>query len=182
MNTVFQGTTKKGREIIIRYPEIGDVENMLNFINTISDEKTFITYQGEHETLKSETKYLKERLKDIKDKKVIHLMTFYGDEEIGSCDIKMDEKTEKHIGLFGLAVAKNFRGEGIGKMLMELTEKEAKKNIPDLKIATLQVYSTNSIARDLYKKMGFTEYGVLPEGIGRLGKFEDSVLMYKKLS
>jgi len=182
MNIVFQGKTKKGREIIIRYPEIGDVENLCNFINTLSDEKTFLTYQGEHENLKSEGKYLKERLKDIKDKKVVHLLAFYGDEEIGSCDLKMEEKTEKHIGVFGLAVAKNFRGEGIGKMLMGLTEEEAKKNIPDLKVETLQVYSTNSIARDLYKKMGFTEYGILPEGIGRLGKFEDSVLMYKKLS
>jgi len=181
MNIVFQGMTKTGKEIIIRYPEEGDVENMANFINTISDEKTFITYQGEHETLKSEGKYLKERLKDIINKKVVHLLAFYKDELIGASDLKMEEKVEKHVGVFELIVSKNFRGEGIGKMLMQLVEKEAKKNIPDLKIATLQVYSTNGIARDLYKKMGFAEYGVLPEGIGRLGKFEDSVLMYKKI-
>ena len=182
MNIVFRKRSKTGKEIIFRYPEAGDVEKMLNFINIISDEKTFITYQGEHETLESEEKYLKGRLEEIKNKKVVQLLAFYKDELIGASDLKMEDKVEKHVGVFGLIVSKNFRGEGIGKMLMELVEEEAKKNIPDLKIETLQVYSTNNIARNLYKKMGFIEYGVLPEGISRLEKFEDAVLMYKKIS
>jgi len=181
MNIVFQGKTKKGKEIIIRYPEIGDVENMLNFINTISDERTFITYQGEHETLKSEEKYLKEKLKAIEDKKSVQLLAFWNNELVGESEIHMMEKTEKHIGVFGITIKKDFRGEGLGKLLMELVLKEAAEKIPDIKIATLDVYATNGIARDLYKKMGFTEYGILPEGIVRAGKFEDCVLMYKKI-
>jgi RimJ/RimL family protein N-acetyltransferase len=181
MKIVYQGKTKTGKDIIIRYPEISDLEEMLKFINTVSDEKTFITYQGEHETLESERKYLKKRLEDINNKKVVHLLAFYGDELIGLSDIKIGEKTEKHIGLLGLIIAKNFRGEGIGKILMGLVEDEAKINIPGIKIIILEVYSTNDIARGLYKKMGFVEYGTLPNGISRNGKFEDAVLMYKNI-
>lgn len=182
MNIVFQGKTKKGREIVVRYPEIGDVEKMLQFINEASKERTFISYQGEVETLKSETKYLKEKLKAIKDKKSVQLLAFCNNELVGEGEIHMMDKVEKHIGIFGITIRKGFRGEGMGKLLMDLVLKEAEGKIQDIRIVTLDVYSTNSIARDLYKKMGFTEYGMLPEGIGRLGKFEDSVLMYKKLS
>ena len=103
----------------------------------------------------------------------------YDNEIVGSSGVRMMKKTEKHIGIFGLIISKGFRGEGIGKTLMKLIEEETKKELLDLKITTLQVYSTNSIARSLYKKMGFAEYGTLPNGIIRGGKSEDAILMYK---
>jgi ribosomal protein S18 acetylase RimI-like enzyme len=93
----------------------------------------------------------------------------------------MMDKTEKHIGVFGIAINHDFRGGGIGKLLMDLVLKEAKDKLPDIKIVTLGVYSTNDIAKSLYKKMGFVEYGMLPEGITRSGKFEDEFLMYKNI-
>jgi RimJ/RimL family protein N-acetyltransferase len=181
MKIVYQGKTKSGKEIIIRYPEIGDLENLLNFINTLSDEKTFVRNQGEHETLESERTWLTGRLKEIENKKTVHLLAFSGDELAGATKIHMLDKTEKHIGILGITVTKGFRGEGLGKLLMELIFKEAKKEISGIQMVTLEVFSTNDIARNLYKKMGFTEYGVLPNGISRDGKFEDAVLMYKNI-
>lgn len=181
MEIVYQGKTKKGREIIIRYPEAGDLEELLRFINKLSLEKTFIRNQGEQETLESESKWLEERLKQIENKKTVHLLVFNDNKLIGATEIHMMDKTEKHIGIFGISVAKDFRGEGLGKLLMELILKEAKEKLPDIKIVTLGVYSTNDIARSLYKKMGFIEYGMLPEGIARSGKFEDEFLMYKNI-
>ena len=181
MEIIFQGKTKKEKDILIRYPEISDVEEMLGFINEVSKEKTFISYQGEEETLKSETKYLKLKLKAIKDKKSVQLLAFCNNQLVGESEIHMMDKVEKHIGIFGITVKKDLRGEGLGKLLMELVLKEAKKKIPGIKIITLDVYSTNDIARGLYKKMRFVEYGLLPNGISRSGKFEDAVLMYKNI-
>jgi len=181
MKVIYQGKTKTGREIIIRYSEMGDVEELLRFINELSNEKTFIAYQGEKETIKSETKYLKEKLKAIKDKKSVQLLAFFNDKLVGEGEIHMMEKVEKHIGVFGIMINHGFRGEGIGKLLMDLVLKEAKKSIPEIKIVILDVYSTNDIARSLYKKMGFTEYGTLPNGISRVEKFEDMVMMYKNI-
>ncbi|OGM08720.1 hypothetical protein A2159_02355 [Candidatus Woesebacteria bacterium RBG_13_34_9] len=181
MEIVFQGNTKKGKEILIRYPETGDVEEMLRYINELSKEKTFIRYQGEQETLESETKYLNSRLEAIKNGKVVNLLTFFNGRLIGSSDIKMKDKTEKHIGSLGITVAKDFRGEGLGNLLMDLTLKEAKEKLLNIKIVTLEVYSANDIARNLYKKFGFKKYGMLPNGVSRDGKFEDDFLMYKNI-
>lgn len=65
MRIIFQGKIKTGKEILNRYPETRDIEEMLNFINELSDERTFVRYQGEHETLDSENKYLEARLDAI---------------------------------------------------------------------------------------------------------------------
>jgi ribosomal protein S18 acetylase RimI-like enzyme len=64
---------------------------------------------------------------------------------------------------------------------MGLILKEAEKEMLDLKIVTLEVYSTNSIAQGLYQKMGFVQFGLLPKGISRAGAFEDAILMYKNV-
>ena len=181
MRTVYQETTKKGKDILVRYPEIGDMEEMLKFINELSKEKTFIRYQGEEETPESETKYLKSILEAIKNKKAVHLLVFINNKLVAKSDINKMDKTEKHIGKLGISVKKDFRGEGLGKILIELILKEAKEKIPGIKIVTLEVFSTNDIARNLYKKYGFIEYGMLPNGISRGEKFEDTVLMYKNI-
>jgi len=181
MKIVFQGKIKTGEDILVRYPEIGDVEEMLKYINELSKERTFIRYQGEEETLESENIYLKSRLEAIKNKKAVHLLAFSNNTIIAAADIHMMDKTEKHVGIFGISVIKDFRGKGLGKLLMKMVLNEAKSIIPDIKIVTLEVYSTNDIAKSLYKKLGFIEYGILLNGITRGGKFEDAVLMYKNI-
>lgn len=127
MKIVFQGNTKTGKEILIRYPEVGDLEKLHEYINTLSDEKTYIRYQGEHETLESEKKWLEGKLKEIEDKKTIYLLVFSGEALVGASEIHMMDKTEKHIGILGITVAKSFRGDGVGKLLMDLIIDEAKK-------------------------------------------------------
>ena len=181
MKIIYQGKTRSGKEFVIRYPEMDDLEKLLNFINELSDERTFVRYQGEHETLESERKWLEGRLKEIEDKKSVHLLAFSENKLIGACEIHLRDKTEKHIGILSITVAKDLRGEGIGKTLMDLIIKESGKELPGLKIITLEVYSTNDIARKLYEKLGFIVYSTLPNGITRSGKFEDSILMYKNV-
>lgn len=181
MRIVYQGKTKTGKEIVIRYPEMSDLEKLLDFINMLSDEHTFIRYQGEHETLESEKKFLKNRFKEINEKKSVHLVAFVDGEVSGASEVGMRDKTEKHIGSFGISIVKKFRGEGIGKLLMDQVITEAKKELANLKIIILEVYSTNEIAKSLYKKMGFKEYGMLPNGVVRGDKFEDAIFMYKEI-
>lgn len=181
MRIIYQGKTNTGKEITIRYPMMADLEKLLNFINEISDEKTFIRYQGEHETKESEGKWLKGRLEEIENKKTVHLLAFSGNILAGASEIHLRDKTEKHIGVLGITIAKTFRGEGIGKALTDLIIKEAIQELKGLKMITLEVYSTNEIALNLYKKMGFVEYGRLQNGIARDGKFENAILMVKNI-
>jgi ribosomal protein S18 acetylase RimI-like enzyme len=181
MKIIYQGKTNKGLDIVIRYPQLGDEKEMCNYINDLSQEKTFVRFQGEEILLKDEINYLNSQLKKIEAKKAITLLVFAGNDLIAIADINMLDKTEKHLGALAISVAKDFRGEGIGKFLMELLLREAEKELSDLKIVTLEVYQANVIAQNLYKEFGFVEYGRLPNGIMRNDIFEDGIYMYKNI-
>ena len=181
METVYTGKTKTGKKIIIRYPKKGDEKEMWEYINQLSREKTFVRFQGEEILFEDEENYLNSQLKRIEDKKSVTLLAFWGEELIAVSDINMMDKTEKHIGVFGISVAKDYRNEGLGKLLMEKVIDEAKKEMPQLKIVTLEVYAKNSIAKRIYEGFGFTQYGLLPNGIVRNDIFEDAILMYKNV-
>ncbi len=182
MKTIFQGKTKNGKPIIIRYPVKSDVKAMLEYINKLSQERTFIRMQGEIITFTEEKKYLEKLLKKIRNKQTIQLLVFDREKLVGVSDINMQEKIEKHVGLFGITVAKEFRREGIGSLLMDLIFNEAIKNISDLEIIKLGCFSNNTLALKMYKKFGFKEYGRLPNGIKLHDKYVDHIYMYKYVS
>ena len=68
MNVVFQGKSKKGKDIIIRYPEKSDTQAMRDYINFLSKEQTFIRFQGETISLPEEEKYVNSQLERIAKK------------------------------------------------------------------------------------------------------------------
>src|SRR3989344_4381420 len=176
---LYTGQTKKGTDIVIRYPTSDDLDEMLRYINTISLEQTFIRFQGEQMTREAEQKFLDSVLASIAKKTKVCLCVFHGKELIGLSALEMRDKVEQHIGNFGISIAKDYRGEGIGMLLMNMVLKEAKKNIATLKICTLSVFANNTIAREMYKNCGFKEYGILPHGILHRRTFVDHVYMYK---
>jgi ribosomal protein S18 acetylase RimI-like enzyme len=178
---IFKTTTKTGKTVSFRYPTMGDLQIITNFINKASKEKTFITFQGEILKLADEKKWLEATIKKIKNKEKVYLMAFIENNFAGSSDIELSSLIRKHIGTFGIIIDNNYRGEGVGNILMDLVIKEAIKNIKDLKKITLEVMGDNSIAQGLYKKMGFVEYGRLPKGLKHKDNFVDEILMYKKI-
>ena len=178
INTII---TKSGKTVSFRYPTIDDAEILKDYINKLSAEKSFIIFQGEQQTLEEETKWLKEKLELIAKNKCVFIMAFIDDKLIASSEITLKNLVKKHIGSFGITVEKDYRSEGVGKILMELVISESIKNIKDLKIIELEVFANNQIAQDLYKKMGFIEFGRLPEGIRHKENFVDAILMYKKI-
>lgn len=87
----------------------------------------------------------------------------------------------RHWGEFGMGVLASFRGEGIGRALLETLLNWTKER-PNLKKVCLSVHAGNIPAIELYKKLGFEI-----EGVKRLdtcfgpGQYEDAVLMAKFL-
>lgn len=106
-------------------------------------------------------------------------MAFVDNKLAGSASIILNNLVRKHTGTFGIVIDDNFRGDGIGQSLMETVIQESIKSIKDLKIITLEVFGDNLVAQNLYKKMGFIEYGRLPSGIKHKDNFVDAILMYK---
>jgi len=178
---IFQTTTKTGKSLTFRYPTIDDLQILTDYINKASAEKTFIRFQGEQTTLEGEKKWLESTIKSIESKKEVYLMAFVDNKLAGTSDIVQDSLTREHRGVFGIIVDSQYRGEGVGESLMQLVISEAKKNLKGLKIIHLECFAPNFIAQNLYKKMGFTEYGRLPGGDKYKGDFVDEILMYKKV-
>lgn len=178
---VFEGKTKKGLPIIIRYPQESDLNALLEYINILSKEKTYINFQGEKIGLKEEKKFLKEVLSKMKKIKQVFLLAYSGNKLVGDSDLELKEKVEKHIGLFGIAVLKAFRTKGVGSLLMEKVIEESAKNFKGLRIVELWAFGNNPIAQKMYKKFHFKEYGILPFGVKHKNKFVHRVHMFKEL-
>lgn len=178
---VFKGKTASGIDYLIRYPKRTDVEELCRYINELSKEKTFISFQGEEISLKDERLYVNSQLKKIKDKKSVQLVVEINNRIEGVSGIDTKGRVNNHIGLFGISISKNFRGQGIGKKLIETVLDECKKNLNHIKIIHLECFATNETACNLYKSVGFKEYGKLPNGIAYKDGFVDEVLMYKEV-
>lgn len=178
---VFKGKAQGGVPLLIRYPKRTDLQELLRYINELSKEKTFISFQGEEISLKDERTFLNSSIKKIKEGKAILLIAQSNKKIVGISDVRMLTRISAHIGVFGISIAKEFRGEGIGKKLMEAIINESRKNLKNLRMLELECFAGNPVALDLYKSFGFKEYGRLPNGIAHKGNFVDSILMYKEI-
>lgn len=175
---VFSGN-HKGTDIVIRHVRRDDVERLMSFMNIISKEQTFITFQGEQMTLEEESRYVEDFIHKAENHRNVKLLVFHGDSLIGVADVTSKDRVETHVGVFGLIIAKDWRKKGIGRFLMEKALEEAQKNILGLKIITLGVFANNPIAKAMYKGLGFVEYGLLPRGIQHKRELVDHIYMYK---
>ncbi len=178
---VFAGLSKKGNKIVIGYPTKDDAQIFCDYINALSKEKTFVRFQGEEVSLEDETKYLNTQLEKIVKRQSVELLVFCNNKLIGISSVDMKDKTESHEGVFGISIGKAYRGEGIGKKFMRLVLEEAEKNLPQLRIVTLGIFGNNTLAKSMYEKFGFKEYGRLPKGSLHKGKYVDHIYMYKNI-
>ncbi|MEK7075258.1 MAG: GNAT family N-acetyltransferase, partial [Patescibacteria group bacterium] len=161
-NTILE-TNLDGLDILLRYPKSGDAKSMCDYINILSKEKTYITWQGEKLKLKDEEKYLNDQLERIKNKETVQLLIFVNNKLSGISSIDLGKRIQSHIGNFGISIAKEFRGKGLGKLLMKNVLDQATTNIRDLKIITLEVFAENKRAMSIYENFGFKKYGKLPD-------------------
>lgn len=178
-NFMREDRSRKNRSLLFRYPSEEDVEVMRDYINALSKERTYIRFQGEQVSLEDEKEYLKHQLEKIEKREAVVLLVFADQRLVGISSIEMQDKIEGHIGVLGISIAKDYRGEGIGFLLMKYILEEAAKKLKNLEMVTLYVFSNNAIAKKMYDKMGFIEYGLLPKGVKLANEYADQILMYK---
>ncbi len=177
--------SKTGSPILVRYPQWEDLYNLQDFINTISAEDTYITFSGEHISLESEADYLLNWYKCMELRCGVCLVCESGENIIAQCGIEIDESDRergKHVGVLGLSVAKEFRGQGVGETLIRASIEEARQHIENLRIIRLRVFAENTPAIQLYKKVGFIEAGRIPGVVQYKGEYLDRLEMYLPLA
>lgn len=181
---VHQFLTKNGEEAVIRYPQHSDVEAMAEYINTISREDTYVTVSGEQISIEEETKFLDEQMSKINNGDAVLLLCTVNGNIVGIAGVNRNQASRKrslHTGIFGISIKFEYRGKRIGYELAKATIDQAKLNIDNLKIITLTVYEPNVKAQLLYEKLGFKEFGILPEGTWYKDTFIDEIYMYLKV-
>jgi ribosomal protein S18 acetylase RimI-like enzyme len=88
-------------------------------------------------------------------------------------------KKLSHQCLFAIIVSENFRNKGVGKTLLEHIMEKAKEKFK-IELLHLEVYQGNP-AINLYRRMGFKEYGIEPRFIKEKGEYISKIMMQKKL-
>ena len=95
---------------------------------------------------------------------------------IGWCDISaLDRPVFEHIGSLGIGVLAPYRGQGVGKALMDAALQKAR--LKGLTRIELTVREKNTSAIALYEKMGFEKEGVHRNGVCIDGKYENHIFM-----
>jgi ribosomal protein S18 acetylase RimI-like enzyme len=85
-------------------------------------------------------------------------------------------KTRHRAHVWGVYVAPEARGRGVGRTLMHAVIAHA-RTLEGLERLTLGVEPGNGAARSLYHTLGFATYGVEPQAYALEGQYWDSELM-----
>ncbi len=179
---VKKGQTKDNRGYAIRYPTEDDVQKLLTYINELSREQTYINYQGEQLTLEQEQEFLTKRLEAISKHTAVMLVLEIDNIICGVSSIECKKFAESHVGGFGISLRKDVRSQGLGTVLMHSVLTEATKQLKGLRVVELYLFDSNKAAYKLYTKLGFVEYGRIPQGLKRKGIYEDKIGMYKMIN
>lgn len=180
MKILTKFTSKSGKEILVIEPDLKFLNQITEFINRLAKEDTFLSFLPNKEiTKKEEKKWLVNTLNQIKNNRTISVWAIYDNKIVGTCDCIKGGTRDPHVGTVGLMVDQDFRSDGIGRFLFDYIIQETKKR--GVKILVLSLFSDNEIASSMYKKFGFKEYGNLPKGLYRKGKFSDHIWMFKTL-
>ena len=174
-------TLKDGRECILRECRSYDAEAVLDtFLKTHAETDYMLSYPDENTfTAASERDYLVE-IRDSDDG--IEMCAELDGTIVGTAGFSYvgDKDKVKHRAEFGVGIEKAFWGLGIGRALTEACIDCAKE--AGYTQLELDVVADNLPAVNLYKSLGFTEFGRNPKGFrSRTAGWQELILMRLEL-
>lgn len=100
---------------------------------------------------------------------------------VGKMEVDWDErkKIRHNAEVYGVYIDPEYRGKGLGKMLMDEVEKLAREH--EITRLWLDVVVTQKPAMALYRKLGFREIGRTEKSLKTNGEYYDKLLMEKLL-
>ena len=164
--------------ITIRKIQIEDAENLLNLLNKLDSETTFLLYErGERKTtIEQQRKNIQEQL----EKGVLTFVLEDNKKLVGYIFGNIfTANRKKHCMNLAIAILQEYTSKGYGTKLMNTIEEYAINN--GITRLELEVSKKNKIAISLYQKIGFEVEGVKRNAFLVNGYFEDEILMAKIL-
>jgi RimJ/RimL family protein N-acetyltransferase len=170
--------TKDGREVILRTPKWDDIDDALDFINSLVEEDAMILMKTK-KTREEEIDWLANNLKRLEKGQFIMVCAEVDGKMVGICEIEPLFGKMSHTGNLGISVKQDYRDIGIGLDLMKEAEKHAIHM--GLKTMCLEVFEGNDRAIHVYEKMGYEVTGRKPGAVLHKGEYIDSIVMTRKL-
>lgn len=169
--------TTTGEHFVVRCAQPDDASHLLTYIRTVAEETGFFVIQsGEFPSNEEqERQWIQEHL-DHQGK--LAVLAEAVNEIIGSLSFENGPfQRTCHSGTFGVSVRQDWRGKGIGTAMLKTLLEWAEAN-PCIEKVSLAVFSTNTRAIELYRRLGFVEEGRRAKEIKiGPGRYVDEVLM-----
>ncbi|WP_144512388.1 GNAT family N-acetyltransferase [Bacillus sp. FJAT-22090] len=171
--------TNSSNQVTLRTGNINDAEAVLKIQKEVLSESEFMISVIEEfeETLDQIRNWIEKILANEREELIIA----ESNGQIVGLIVFRSKSTQRllHTGSFTAMVKKEFRNQGIGKLLIKELLNWAEHN-PLIEKVSLGVLSTNQRAIELYKSMGFVEEGrKIKEVKFNDDLYVDDILMYK---
>jgi RimJ/RimL family protein N-acetyltransferase len=170
---------RNGQPVTIRTAQPEDAAALLAYIRPVAEETEFFIFEPDEfpKTDDEERKWIQDHLDHPQQ---IVALAEAGGTIIGNVSFENGPcRRIAHRGSLGIAVVKEWRGQGVGTALLETLLKWATTE-PLIEKVCLEVFTTNVSAIRLYRKLGFVEEGLRLKDIKfGPGRYVDTLAMYK---
>lgn len=167
---------KNGKSVLIREARSSDASRILEYIDRISCESDFLTFgQGEFEmSIEQEEQFLDSI---ARQNNALFIIAEIDSKIIGTASFSGGARPRiSHIGELSVSVLKEYWGNGIGTELVKYIIDWC-KNSGIIKKINLIVRNDNFSAIHVYKKLGFTEEGVITREFQIKSEFYSALFM-----
>jgi RimJ/RimL family protein N-acetyltransferase len=150
--------TKTSESFVIRSAELDDAANILAYGRSVAQETSFFVIQSDElpTTEEQERHWIQDHLGHPGK---LLLVAEVAGAIIGCLSFECGSyKRTAHTGTFGISVQKDWRGKGIGTAMLKMLLVWAEEH-PAIEKVGLGVFSTNTGAVELYRRLGFVEEG-----------------------
>lgn len=163
---------------IIRPVAVRDAASLIAFMKANEGEPNLMNEVGDFNlTLEEEIDWI-ERFEHAPNS--VYLVAEENGKIVGSCGCHGGtRRVDEHVGTLGIAVHRDFRGQGIGTQLLQAALDWARSR--NLRRIKLTVFARNEGAIRLYERFGFEIEGRHKGAVCKRGEYIDTLTMAKLL-
>ena len=172
---------KNGKEVCIHTPVAEDALSVIRYLKAVFvDDRFFMTTEEEAQKWQEPEKEQKILQENYIDENKLMLATEMNQQIISLSNVHAGERNRnRHVGQMGISILPEYRGNGLGTVIMQTMIDWAAAH-PLIEKLALGVWADNAPAIALYEKMGFIEEGRKVREVKYAdGSYDDCILMHR---
>jgi RimJ/RimL family protein N-acetyltransferase len=145
------------------------------YINSFLAEGAYLLHDRKY-SLKEEREWKRNSLKTMRKGEYYHIIARVDGKIAGTTDARRGRLKERGNVSLGIAIAKPYRGIGLGEAMLGLNIETARRLMKPRNI-WLCAFAPNKPALSLYKKLGFRKFAIYPKWLLHKGRYLDDVCL-----